>query len=678
MSFQSPTSSGTVELAELIRLLFSQFDISSLNLVLNAWLRENALCDHCEILLCLPQETFRLDDLSGYNSWPVCAGVQRKSFMWRAGCCSPGSGSGTKLCRMFMTVRVPLRLQPYPSVDHCIRLPLMSACGLTGFCGFRRRKSQSWNEQTYAMLRTVAEVVSVVTDRIISRLTCQRKRERLHREHDELHLLTLITQDVLSSAGLPEMLRTLAGRFQNHPGIRGLTLTLNAQRGRAFTEYHVICHEQQSPAQVCEKAVLPGEAVRRVMRWSRPIVIAAGDDSEPVNESSTHRCLLPLMFGDRTEGVLTLCLSEWGGDEDLRFYNLVALRVAAGVNKFLAGQARGGQCSRAVSSGRRRVEPLIPVGTPDGHILTCSEHMRAVIRQASVVAQSDTTVLLLGETGTGKECVARLIHQMSRRHARRLVTVNCSSLPVGLMESMLFGHERGAFTGAVQRHTGYFEQAHAGTLFLDEVGDMPVDLQPKLLRVLQEREFERVGGHHIVKTDIRLIAATNRDLETMLATRAFRSDLYYRLNVFPLKLPPLRERREDIPLLAKYFASQFARKMGRNIECIPVKVLRTLTDMDWPGNVRELANMMERAVLLTCGTELELPPATNAFRSVKKAACMETGEKIQAEAERIRAMLKTTNGIVAGPKGAANRLGIKRTTLLYRMKRLGIENRGRG
>jgi formate hydrogenlyase transcriptional activator len=287
------------------------------------------------------------------------------------------------------------------------------------------------------------------------------------------------------------------------------------------------------------------------------------------------------------------------------------------------------------------------------------------------VAQSDSTVLLLGETGTGKELIARAVHNHSRRKARTFVKLNCAAIPTGLLESELFGHEKGAFTGAIAQKIGRLELADQGTLFLDEVGDIPPEIQPKLLRALQEREFERLGSTHTKKVNVRLVAATNRDLEKMIAAREFRSDLYYRLNVFPIRIPPLRERPEDVPMLVRYFAEKFSRQMQKSIETIPAESMAKLQRSHWPGNIRELENLVERSVILSSGsflqvpmTEMNLPPAT------AKAARVSTLEG--TERQHIIKTLRETRGVFAGPNGAASRLGLKRTTLQYKMKKLGI------
>lgn len=317
-----------------------------------------------------------------------------------------------------------------------------------------------------------------------------------------------------------------------------------------------------------------------------------------------------------------------------------------------------------------------------------SPAMQMLLNNIALVAPSDATVLIQGESGTGKELVARALHGCSSRRDKALVTLNCAALNESLLESEMFGHEKGAFTGADKRREGRFVEADGGTLFLDEIGDLPLELQPKLLRVLQEREIERLGGSRTIPVNVRVIAATNRDLWQMVEDRQFRSDLFYRLNVFPLELPPLRDRPEDIPLLAKHFTQKMARHMNRSIDAIPTEALRQLMSWDWPGNVRELENVIERAVLLTRGNSLNLHlnvrqsrllPTLNEDSALRSSMAQllhpTTPENDEEERQRIVQVLRETNGIVAGPRGAATRLGMKRTTLLSRMQRLGISVR---
>jgi formate hydrogenlyase transcriptional activator len=317
-----------------------------------------------------------------------------------------------------------------------------------------------------------------------------------------------------------------------------------------------------------------------------------------------------------------------------------------------------------------------------------SDALRKVLEQIETVAPTDSTVLIYGETGSGKELIARAVHNLSARNANAFVKLNCAAIPTGLLESELFGHERGAFTGAISQRVGRFELANHGTMFLDEIGEIPIELQPKLLRVLQEREFERLGATRTLRTDARLIAATNRDLEALVAEQKFRSDLYYRLNVFPVRVPALRERPEDIPLLVRHFVQQFSRRLGKVIDAIDSDTMSALTRYPWPGNIRELQNVIERAVILTSGPVLNVrtedlraasqPAAApvvpssngNATPAASNRNIREALE--EAEREQILAALEKSNWVVAGPEGAAARLGMKRSTLQSRMQKLGI------
>ena len=327
------------------------------------------------------------------------------------------------------------------------------------------------------------------------------------------------------------------------------------------------------------------------------------------------------------------------------------------------------------------------------NIVGNSPALKHVLDLVETVAPNDSTVLLLGETGTGKELIARAIHDRSRRTERTFVKLNCAAIPTGLLESELFGHEKGAFTGAITQKIGRLELADQGTLFLDEVGDIPAEIQPKLLRALQEREFERLGSTHTRKVNVRLIAATNRNLEKMVAEREFRSDLFYRLNVFPIRIPPLRERKEDIPLLVSFFVQKFAKQMQKEIESVPSAVMKGLTAWEWPGNIRELENFIERAVILTRGKALEVPLAelqkTETEAATETVVSMTTGtarkgnsprpninagaeEYQRKQREEIIQALTTCKGRIGGADGAASRLGINRTTFMYRMRKLGI------
>jgi formate hydrogenlyase transcriptional activator len=318
---------------------------------------------------------------------------------------------------------------------------------------------------------------------------------------------------------------------------------------------------------------------------------------------------------------------------------------------------------------------LIPTELNFKEIIGESPALKRTLTQVEIVAATDSTVLLLGETGTGKELIARAIHNLSFRRQRTLVKVNCAALPTGLLESELFGHEKGAFTGAITQRIGRFELANRGTIFLDEIGDIPLELQPKLLRVLQEREFQRLGSTRTLRTDVRLIAATNANLAQRVNEKRFRSDLYYRLNVFPILIPPLRERPEDIPLLVRYFVEKYTRRMNRRIDTIPVAVMKAMSEYQWPGNVRELENFVERSVILSDDSVLRAPLAELTLQQNLSTVLSRSNPTTLKEAERehILRALKDTKWIIGGPNGAAARLGMKRTTLSSLIKRLEID-----
>ena len=346
-------------------------------------------------------------------------------------------------------------------------------------------------------------------------------------------------------------------------------------------------------------------------------------------------------------------------------------RVAMSIVRDLSEKKEREEALRRAELERRYLEEELNTEHRFEDIIGESLGLRRVLKQVETVAATDVTVLILGETGTGKDLIARAIHELSSRRDRTLVKLNCAAIPTGLLESELFGHERGAFTGAITQKIGRLELANKGSLFLDEVGDLPVEIQPKLLRALQEKEFERLGGTRTIPVDARLIAATNRDLAKMVADKEFRSDLYYRLRVFPILVPPLRDRREDIPLLVRYFVDMHARKLNRRIETIPDEVMRALWEWDWPGNIRELENFIERAVILSKGPGLRAPLSE---LEIPGGITVEMNSNLEnADREHILRVLRQAKGAIGGPSGAAVRLGLKRTTLNSKLKKLGIK-----
>ena len=383
-------------------------------------------------------------------------------------------------------------------------------------------------------------------------------------------------------------------------------------------------------------------------------------------------CWLPLVSRDRVLGVLAVASRREAAFTDKDAYTLsqIASQVGIAVDNALAFRQIGELRDRLNQEKLYLEEELQSEYGFEG-IVGKSPRLKSILKLVETVAPTDSTVLILGETGTGKELIARAIHQLSARQERTFIKLNCAAIPSGLLESELFGHEKGAFTGAISRRIGRFELANQGTIFLDEIGEIPSELQPKLLRVLQEQEFERLGSTSTLRTDARLIAATNRDLAAMVAEQKFRADLYYRLQVFPIHVPPLRERREDIPLLVRHFAKQIALKMHKTIDSIPAETMNLLVQYGWPGNIRELQNVIERAVILSSGPQLQVPLSDLALPRVPEPT--KNDETLEeAERKHILSVLTDTDWVLGGAKGAAVRLGMKRSTLQFRMKKLGI------
>jgi formate hydrogenlyase transcriptional activator len=498
---------------------------------------------------------------------------------------------------------------------------------------------------------------------------------------DRLKLILDLTNQVVSNLDFQELLRTISASVRQVmrcdaaaimlPEPDGVHLRVHAldfPDSRGFFTRQVLIPISDS---------IPGKTYQSGKPWVLNRLDPAEASPEMYAKASGEGinsfCDMPLISRDRSLGVLALASREENAfdREATAFLSQVAQQVAIGVENALA-YGEIAHLKDKLAQEKLYLEEEIRGEMDFEGIVGQSSALRHVLNLVETVAPSDSTVLLLGETGTGKELIARAIHERSRRKERTFVKLNCAAIPTGLLESELFGHERGAFTGAIAQKIGRLELADQGSLFLDEVGDIPVEIQPKLLRALQEREFERLGSNRTKKVDIRLVAATNRDLEKMMENREFRSDLYYRLNVFPIRIPPLRERPEDIPLLVRYFTQKYGRLMNKEIESIPVAAMRKLSSWHWPGNIRELENFIERSVILTHGTALQAPIAelSNNGRTTPVAGTRDANER-----DEIVRILKTTNGRVAGPDGAASRMGLKRTTLIARMKKLGVDAR---
>jgi formate hydrogenlyase transcriptional activator len=533
-------------------------------------------------------------------------------------------------------------------------------------------------------------------DEAIVRIT-----EELQRQNDRLQLLLNLTTRITSSLDLREVLRAIAANIREVIHADGVAVSLpDTASGKSKVFAMDFPHGKGVIKE--ELFFTPSAAAKKAMDTLQPVVIDAREPEEfvaatteiAVAEGIKALCLIPLVNRGRVLGILgTSRTTETPfTPEDVDFLNRASGQIAIAIENALAYQEIS-ELKDKLAQEKVYLEEEIRTDSGFERIIGKSAALKHVLQLVETVAPNDSTVLLLGETGTGKELIARAIHDRSRRKDRTFVKLNCAAIPMGLLESELFGHEKGAFTGAIAQKVGRLELADQGTLFLDEVGDIPIEIQPKLLRVLQEREFERLGSTHTRKVNVRLVAATNRDLERMVADREFRSDLFYRLNVFPIRIPSLHERKEDIPLLVSYFAQKFAKQMQKNIESVPSVAMKALTAWEWPGNIRELENFIERAVILTRGKALEAPltelrkteTATAADagvdrknRTARKATSSRPNVNAGAEEyerkqrEEIIDALNACKGRVGGAEGAAIRLGINRTTLMYRMRKFGI------
>lgn len=564
----------------------------------------------------------------------------------------------------------------YPPFKHFCLLPFHAQGGLTGGCEIMRNDVQPFAPDEIGQLLSLMALLMLAVDRIRK----NRATHLLQNQCDHYRTLVDITNLMLAQPGPEEFIIQVSDIMRDSLFLEsvGVILTEKWEKESCIIRYPFGTgkYEKLSPGFSRPLArQLVGEWENRSIKIEKKHLLEEYSlllhELDPEDEWLIH--IIPLRIHHEEVGALYLIQREANFSKS-RHFNLmqqIAQRMAIALHMFMVFPTSPVSVIDASCKKFAVRQPKIPENKA-GMIIGQSKAMLSLFQQVKTVARSTTTVLIVGETGTGKELVAQALHSMSPRSAQPMVKMNCAVMPSGLLESDLFGHEKGAFTGAVAQRTGRFEQANNGTLFLDEVGEIAIELQPKLLRVLQEREFERVGGSRQLSVDVRLIAATNRNLRQMVEDREFRSDLYYRLNVFPLFVPPLRDRREDIPFLTQYLATKIARRINHPPVCIPEDVFRHLSSMPWPGNIRELENVIERSLLLSLGDTFQLHlPTEEVNNTMDIDPCCAPADEYQ----RILQVLKETNGVISGPHGAAVRLGLKRTTLLSRMKKMGISAR---
>jgi len=572
---------------------------------------------------------------------------------------------------------------------HCVcTLPLTTAHSKVGTLAFGSKAPDVYTAEEVHFLSVVAEQVALAFDNALHFDAAQASQQQLLKKNERLGLLLELTNHVVSNLEFREVLRAVVASTRRVMGCDGVGITLPDTDHTHLRIYALdFAFVDDS---VHEESLIPidedvsGTVYRTGKLWCGSVHEARRlgmKDTAQVEVGTV--CILPLVSRGRVLGIFGVVKYQENAfaSDDIEFLTQIANQVAIAVENACAfGEIR--ELKDKLAQEKLYLEDEIRSEMNFAQIVGKSASLRRVLKQVETVAPTDSTVLIYGDTGTGKELIARAIHDLSPRRSKPFVKLNCAAIPTGLLESELFGHEKGAFTGAIAQRIGRFEVANGGTIFLDEIGEVPLELQTKLLRVLQEREFERLGSSRTLRTDARLIAATNRDLEAMVSEQKFRSDLFFRLNVFPVHVPPLRERQGDIPLLVRHFTEQFSRRMNRVIETIPSAAMDALRRYHWPGNIRELQNVIERAVIISTGPVLSVDVADLKFPKAgppaeKPASPKSTNGALhsvleETERQQILKALKECNWVVAGPNGAAAHLAMKRSTLQLRMQKLGI------
>jgi formate hydrogenlyase transcriptional activator len=567
-------------------------------------------------------------------------------------------------------------------------LPLTTAHSKVGTLSFGSKAPDIYTAEEVHFLSVVAEQIALAFDNALHFDASQASQEQLLKKNERLGLLLELTSHVVSNLEFRDLLRAVVASTRRVMSCEGAGITLPDSDNTHLRIYAM--DFPFSDESVQEESLIPidedlsGAVFRTGKLWCGSVQEARRLGMKDTAQAEVGTvCILPLVSRGRVLGLFGVVKYQDNAfnSDDMEFLTQIGNQVAIAVENALAfGQIR--ELKDKLAQEKLYLEDEIRSEMNFAQIVGKSASLRRVLKHVETVAPTDSTVLIYGDTGTGKELIARAIHDLSPRRSKPFVKLNCAAIPMGLLESELFGHEKGAFTGAIAQRIGRFEVANGGTIFLDEIGEIPLELQTKLLRVLQEREFERLGSSRTLRTDARLIAATNRDLEAMVAEQKFRSDLFFRLNVFPVHVPPLRERQGDIPLLVRHFTQQFSRRMNRVIETIPSAAMDALCRYHWPGNIRELQNVIERAVIISSGpvlsvdvTDLKFPKAGPPEE--KPSAPKSTNGALhdvleETERQEILKALKECNWVVAGPNGAAAHLAMKRSTLQLRMQKLGI------
>jgi formate hydrogenlyase transcriptional activator len=670
-------------LLEVNNAVASHLNVSDVLKSVSPRLREVMSADSVFIALCRAEDTIEMLALD--------AG-KLDDAVFKEGMRVPMDGTpeeqAIKTGRTVLTTSVA-EIEEFPSpwvryaIDHGVKSgcvsPLIVHGRTLGALGVVSMREEAFTPGTAKLLEEISGQIAIAVENALNFEKTRQAEQVAKHERDRSNLLLDINNALVSHLDLTELVRAISNSLQSVVSNECVALAIyDSETDKLF-------------AQAVSSVIDPmpegiyydpeGTTSGRVFKSGKPLYLPHPDYASfpsPVTHGFFKSGLkslysMPISIHGRKIGVMSISSVREDAftTDDQELFLQIANHVAIAAANSLAVRDLE-TLKNKLAQEKLYLEDEIRNELNFDEIVGQSPALKQVLKLVETVAASDSTVLLLGETGTGKELIARAVHEHSRRKSRTFVKLNCAAIPTGLLESELFGHEKGAFTGAIAQKIGRLELADQGTLFLDEVGDIPVEIQPKLLRALQEREFERLGSTHTKKVNVRLVAATNRHLEKMIEERQFRGDLYYRLNVFPIQIPPLRERQEDIPLLVRYFAEKFARQMQKPIDSIPTETMSKLQKWHWPGNIRELENLIERAVILTTGTALQVPLPEIKSSTVSVPTVSSSPSDQDGDREQIIKILRETGGMLGGPRGAAARLGIKRTTLQYKIKKLGI------
>jgi formate hydrogenlyase transcriptional activator len=671
-------------LPEICRAIAEHRNLTDLFHALAECLRPVVGFDHLSVVLYDPnRDVMRMYVLDSEVSSPVMRAGTEFAMEDSVAAFSMANAKPTIIPDLNRESRFPKAIKLL--LDHSVRslcsLPLITPRRPLGGLNFGNSETGTFLDEDMELLQMVADQVAVAVENALNCEATQRLQDELTRERDRLRLLLDVNNAVVSKLDLSELLRSIPTSVRKAMQCHAACLALpepHKQELRIFgldiVESRGFFREQMTIPISASKVGMAFDTGKPYCFGRPPASLTPSSQQANAVEGFNSGCFIPIIRESRKLGVLVVLdrREDAFSDSDAEFLEKIVNQVAIALENALSYQELSDTKEKLAKERLYLLDEIRSEHHFD-EIVGSSSVLRCALQQVETVAGTDSTVLVEGETGTGKEVVARTLHNLSSRRDHTLVKVNCAAIPAGLLESELFGHEKGAFTGALVQKIGRFELAHKGTLFLDEVGDLPLELQPKLLRVLQEQEFERLGGTRSISVDVRIVAATNRDLGKMVEERQFRADLYYRFNVFPITLPPLRERRDDIPALVRYFAAQYSERMKKSIKTIPSAAMEALLRYDWPGNIRELQNFIERAVILSSDTILR-PPLRELTNPVRVAAAKNCDRisLLDAERDHITRVLKEADWVLGGNNGAAAKLGVPRTTLIYKMRRLGI------